>query len=230
VKAEQAVELLSRTQLFGGLDRSHLEPIQERTITRSFRRGDIIFHQGDPGESLFVIAEGLVNVYVLSEDGEEMVLASLRPPDTFGELAVIDRGSRSACARAIESTTLLALTRASFMEMIRENPTIADALHSSLGALLRRLLQQASDLVFLDLAGRVAKLLVTLAEERGERSGDSILLDLRLSQSHLAGMVGGSRPSVNQILRSFQDRGYLEMEGRKIVVKRPDLLRRRAGA
>jgi CRP/FNR family cyclic AMP-dependent transcriptional regulator len=230
MRADQAVEVLSKTQLFGRLDEKHLHRIGESVIARSFRRGDIVFHQGDPGESLFVIAQGLVNVYVISEDGDEMVLANLRPPDTFGELAVIDGGPRSASARAIEPTTLLALTRSSFMEMIRESPLIADALHASLGTLLRRVLQQASDLVFLDLAGRVAKLLVSLAEERGEKSDDGILLDLRMSQSHLAGMVGGSRPSVNQILRSFQDRGYLDVEGRKILVKRPDLLRRRAGA
>jgi CRP/FNR family transcriptional regulator, cyclic AMP receptor protein len=229
MRTDQAVELLSRAQLFGRVDQAHLQRIAEKTITRSYQKRDVIFHQGDQGEALFVIAQGLVSVYVLSEEGDEMVLAHLRPPDTFGELAVIDGGPRSASARAMEPTTLLAFTRASFMEMIRESPAIADALHTSLGALLRRVLQQASDLVFLDLAGRVAKLLVSLAEERGEESAGGILLDLRLSQSHLAGMVGGSRPSVNQILRTFQDRGYVEMEGRKILVKRPDLLRRRAG-
>ncbi|HEX2050978.1 MAG TPA: Crp/Fnr family transcriptional regulator [Actinomycetota bacterium] len=230
MNADQGIDVLAATQLFGRLDRAQLRHVWDRVVVRTYRKGDVMFHQGDPGESLYVVARGLVNVYVGSEAGDEMVLASLRPPEMLGELAVIDGGPRSASARAIEPTTVLALTRTRFMELVRGNPAIADALHESLGALLRRVLQHASDLVFLDLAGRVAKLLVTLADERGETADDGIVLDLHLSQTHLAGMVGGSRPSVNQILRAFQERGYLEMRGRTIVVKRPDALRRRAGA
>ena len=99
----------------------------------------------------------------------------------------------------------------------------------SLGALARRLTEQAADLVFLDIHGRMAKLLLTLAEERGKESADGIVLDLNLTQADLAAMVGGSRQSVNQTLRSFKSRGYLDIEGRIIRLKKPAELRRRAG-
>jgi CRP-like cAMP-binding protein len=98
----------------------------------------------------------------------------------------------------------------------------------SIGGVVRRLTEQASDLVFLDLHGRVAKLLLALAAERGEKRGEEIMLDLHMTQSDLAGMVGGSRQSVNQILRTFERRGYLEFHGRQVVLKEPELLRRRA--
>jgi CRP-like cAMP-binding protein len=93
---------------------------------------------------------------------------------------------------------------------------------------LRRLTEQAADLVFLDLHGRMAKLLVGMAEDRGTKEGVELVLDLHMTQTDLAGMVGGSRQSVNQILRSFERRGYLELRGRQIRLKQPELLRRRA--
>lgn len=222
--------ILGRTTLFGQLDRDALQAVVDRFVTRTFRRGDTIFHQGDYGDTLFVVAEGLVNVYVVAEDGNELLLAQLHPGDSFGELAVIDGGRRTASAQAAESTTTLALLRPDFMGMLRDDPRLFTALLESLGQLLRRMLEQTSDLVFLDLAGRVAKQLLALAEANGRRDGDTWVLQLPLSQTQLAAMVGGSRPSVNQILRSFQDRGYLRVEGRRISIDRPDLLRRRAGA
>ena len=105
---------------------------------------------------------------------------------------------------------------------------MVESLLQSLGGVLRRLTEQTSDLVFLDLHGRVAKLLAGIAEERGS-GDDEIELNLELTQTDLANMVGGSRQSVNQILRSFERRGYLEMSGRRVVIRNLEKLRARAG-
>jgi CRP/FNR family cyclic AMP-dependent transcriptional regulator len=226
---ERTAQLLGKTQIFAGLDHEQLLSLAQASIRRSYVRGESIFHQGDPGEALFAIAEGLVKIVLLSEDGNEMVLATLTSADTFGELAMIDGGPRSASARAVEPTTAFALPRDSFLNAVKDNPRLLESLHQALGTLLRSLLAQASDLVFMDLAGRVAKLLIALADKEGVPQDGGITLDLHLSQSGLAGMVGGSRPSVNQILKSFEARGYLEVKGRHIFIKNPESLRRRAG-
>jgi CRP/FNR family cyclic AMP-dependent transcriptional regulator len=227
MRPDAAVSILARTDLFGRLNEDTLRALAERSITRRYERGEFVFHHGDSGDSLFVMAEGVVKVFVTSEDGDEMVLATIEPPQTFGELAVIDGGPRTASAKAIEPSTLLALTQATFTEMLKD-PAVVQALHESLGRLLRRVLEQASDLVFLDLPGRVAKLLLALAEKSGEQKPEGLVLDLKMSQSNLASMAGGSRPTVNQILKSFEMRGYLEVTGRKILIREPELLRRRA--
>lgn len=224
---DQATALLRRTQLFGDLDGETLGRLASRAVERPFRKGQLIFYEGDAGDSLLVIVEGLVKVFVTSESGEEMVLVTLRSPETFGELALIDGGPRSASAEVLEPTKVLALTRATLLDVMRERPALAESLLRSLGGVVRRLTEQASDLVFLDLHGRVAKLLVALADERGLTQGAEILLDLHMTQSDLAGMVGGSRQSVNQILRSFERRGYIEFRGRQVLLKHPELLRRR---
>jgi CRP-like cAMP-binding protein len=229
VNTERVARLLHETMLFEGLDDEILLKLADRCIDRSYKKGQLIFHQGDAGEALFVIVEGLVKVVVPSPEGGEMVLVTLGPRDVFGEIALIDGGTRSASAEAAEKTQVLALTRAMLLELLHDHPFLTESLLRSLGQTIRRLTEQAADLVFLDLHGRVAKLLTSLADERGEQVGDAIVLDLHLTQTDLASMVGGSRQSVNQILRAFEGRGYLQLEGRTIRLKKPELLRRRAG-
>lgn len=229
MNVDQAAKLLAETQIFGELDEASLRKLGERATQRTYDKGQLIFHQGDLAGSLFVMREGLVKVFVTSEAGDEMVLVTLRPPDTFGELALLDGLERSASAEAVEPTTVVELDRNTFLELLDSNPHMTEALLQSMGRVLRRLTEQASDLVFLDLHGRVAKLLVTIADDRGTPLAAGQELDLQLTQSDLARMVGGSRQSVNQILRSFERRGYLDIEGRKVIVKEAEQLKRRAG-
>jgi CRP-like cAMP-binding protein len=226
-KLERTASILGGTELFSHLDAGLLHRLGERAISRRFRRGQLIFGEGDPGDSLFLVVDGLVKVFVTSDEGEEMVLIHLRSGDTFGELALIDGQPRSASAQALEATTVLVVTREVLLDLMRAFPPLAESLLTSLGALVRRLTEQTADLVFLDLHGRVAKLLVHFVAERGRE--EEPVLDLHLTQSDLAAMVGGSRQSVNQILRAFEKRGYIELRGRTMVLKRMDLLSRRAG-
>lgn len=226
MKAEQAASLLARTPLFASLDQSELRKLGTCARRRSYQKGEHIFHQGDTGNAMFVLVEGSVKVVVTSPDGAEMILATLAPPDVFGELALIDGGPRTASIQTLEPTTVLTLTRATLVGLMSRQPEVTDAILRSLGGLVRRMITQTGDLVFLDLHGRVAKLLLYLIQDPGEGPA---WLDLRLTQSELAAMVGGSRQSVNQILHLFERRGYLQIEGHRLVVKDLEALRRRAG-
>ena len=229
MRAEQAAALLAKTRIFENLDREALTALGESVVDRTYKRGQLVFHQGDLGEALFIVVEGLVKVFLTSEEGDEMVLVTLGPTEVFGELAVIDGGFRSASAEAVEQTRLLALSRVTLLNILKTNPQWTEALLRSLGEALRRLTEQAADLVFLDLHGRVAKLLLGFAHNRGQSEDGEVVLDLHLTQTDLAAMVGGSRQSVNQILHTFARRGYLELRGRQILLKDPVKLRRRAG-
>jgi CRP/FNR family cyclic AMP-dependent transcriptional regulator len=229
VTGDRATDLLTRSELFRDLDPEVLHALSDRAVTRSYRKGERVFHQGDPGDAMYVVVEGLVKVVVLSEGGEEMVLVTLGPAQSFGELALIDGRPRSAGAEVVEPTTLLVITRRALLDALAQHPGIAEKLLGSLGSVIRRLTEQTADLVFLDLHGRVAKLLLGFAEDQGKQGEEGILLDLHLTQSELAAMVGGSRQSVNQILHGFAGRGYLELRGRTVVLKDMGRLRRRAG-
>jgi CRP-like cAMP-binding protein len=230
MKAEQAASMLARTALFSALQPEPLMQLAARTSERRYRKGQALFFLGDPGDALFVLVEGLVKVVVTSEDGEQMVLATLEPPSVFGELALLDGGPRSASVEALAPTTVLLLGREPLMDVIAATPAVAEAMLRSLGNLVRRMIEQAGDMVFLDLHGRVAKLLLGLAaDNRTEELAPGLEMDLHLTQGDLAAMVGGSRQSINQILHLFERRGYLTVRGRLVVLKDVEALRRRAG-
>jgi CRP-like cAMP-binding protein len=215
--------------MFENVEPKALEILATRGNVRSYRRGDVIFGQGDSGDALFVLVIGVVKVVVRSEKGGEMVLVTLQAPDTFGELSIADRLPRSASVEVVEPAVVLVIHHSILTEVLGDYPEIKDGLIQTLARDLRRLTDQASDFVFLDLHGRVAKLLHQFSQSRGDEFSPATVLDLHMTQGDLAQMVGGSRQSVNQVLQSLAQRGYLEMRGRLIVLKRLDLLRRRAG-
>ena len=225
---DRAVGLLRRAALFAELSDDALAWLGDRAIERTYRKGQLLFYQGDPGESLFVMVDGMVKVSVVSEQGDEMVLVTLQPPDVFGELAIVDAGPRSASAEAVEASKVLVVSRAALLELMKTHPDVNEAVLRSLGSSLRRLTEQAADLVFLDLHGRVAKLVVGLAEKEHAAPEDAVVLDLHITQSDIGHMVGGSRQSVNQILKSFERRGLVEVHGSRLTVKDLEGLRRRA--
>jgi CRP/FNR family transcriptional regulator, cyclic AMP receptor protein len=229
MEAEQAASLLARTPLFAGLNESELLGLGACARRRSYQRGQYVFHQGDTGDAVFVLTEGRVKVIFVSADGDEMILATLQPPDVFGELALIDGGPRSASIQALEPTAVLTLTRATLLDLMSRQPGVTDVILRSLGMLVRRMIAQAADLVFLDLHGRVAKLLLRMIEDLSDHPSQLTSLDLKMTQSDLAAMVGGSRQSVNQILHQLERRGYLRIEGQRLIVKDLEAIRRRAG-
>jgi CRP/FNR family transcriptional regulator, cyclic AMP receptor protein len=228
MRVERSVELLGQASLFRDLTPEKLKVLADRTVTRRYRRGQLMFQEGEPAHSLFLIAEGSVKVFLTSPEGDSVILVTLGPGDAFGELALIDGNPRSASAEALQDTVALELGRNEFLTAMAEEPRVAEAVIVTLGSILRRLTEQAADLVFLDLHGRIAKLLLQMSNDVGKQTVDGIALDLHLTQSEIASMVGGSRQSVNQVLRSFERRGYIEVRGKTIVVKEPETLKRRA--
>ena len=232
LQADFAAEALGRCRLFDGLTGEPLAALTRTLRTRRFRRGEVLFHEGDPGDALFIVASGAVKVVVPSEDGEEAILATLRRGDFLGELALLDGAPRSASAIALEPTETLALPRDQFRALVASEPAIRDALLASLAGELRRLTTHVAELHFLDLTGRLAARLARLArlaEEHGDRASDgSVRLDAPLTQSDLAAMIGATRQSVNKLLGEFEASGLIRIERDSIVVTSLDALAKAA--
>jgi CRP/FNR family transcriptional regulator, cyclic AMP receptor protein len=213
------LEALSTIPFFAGLDRTALERVAAGMRTRRFRRGEVIFHIGDPGDALFVIVDGEVKISLPSETGDEAILATLGVGTVFGELALLDGAPRSASATAISATETVVLPRDRFRELIATEAGVRDALLASIAGELRRLTTHVEELHFLDITGRLAARLVRLAQESGTRGGDdSIRLRSNLTQGDLAAMVGCTRQSVNKLLGQFTDDGLIRLEREGIVV------------
>jgi CRP/FNR family transcriptional regulator, cyclic AMP receptor protein len=223
------LDTLRSTQVFGSLDATALTDLAAVCVTRTYRRDQFLWYQGDPGDHLVVIVDGLVKITVASERGDEMVLATVGSADVLGELSVIDQGPRSASVVAVQPTTALVINRSALLAAMHQSPALLDALLHTLGAMVRRLTEQATDLVFLDLGGRIAKLLVQRAERQSDDPSRRLAVDLHLTQTELAQMVGASRPAVNRVLQGLVGRGVIRVDGRTIEIVDAPALRRRAG-
>ena len=164
VRLPDPADALTGVEMFAGLEPEARQRVIAASVPRTYRKGQLLFVENDPGESLIVLRRGAVAVFRTAPTGERALLSVVRPPDVLGEVSLLDASTRSASAEAIEDCSALALSRGAFMELVHSNPRILDAVMRSLGGLIRRLTEQNADHVFLDLPGRVAKALVRLAD------------------------------------------------------------------
>lgn len=213
---------LTRVELLQDLDPSVLARLAQRVERRTWKPGQVLVEQGAPGDSLIALLDGSVTVYHEGSDGSRAALAHLTAPTTIGEVTLFDGAPRSATVEAVLHCTGLELRRSDLLALLEDEPAFLDALLRALGALVRRLSEQAADALLLDLPGRVAKVLLALdADDPGE--------PVHLSQSRLAELVGCTRQSLNQVLRRFADRGLVHVAPYGIDLLDAPALRRRAG-
>lgn len=215
---ELALASLRRCALFQHVDDARLRTIARSMRLRRFRRGEVIFHQGDVGDSLQIVIHGAVKIVLPSAAGEEAIIATLRTGDFFGELALLDGAPRSATATAVEATETLALPREGFLTLIDEDPMLTHGLLAGIATELRRLTGHVEELHFLDLAGRLATRLARLGRDRDPRATGSVELDWPYTQSDLASMIGATRQSVNKLLSGLVEDGLLRIERETLVI------------
>ena len=225
---EFACAAMARSPIFQGMEPDELTPIAEAMVRRRYRRGEVIFHEGDPGDSLHVLVEGRVKIGRASAEGEEAIVVILSPGDTFGAIVLLDGASRSATATAIEPTETLTMARSTFTELVDGSAAFRWHVLGGVAKVVRRITDQLAEAHFLDLAGRLALQLTRLAEAGSNGMTRDIPLGAALTQSDLAAMVGGTRQRVNRIIADFTDDGLLRNESGRIVVCDLDRLRARA--
>ena len=215
--------ILRRTDLLRSAPDEVLDAVATASRLRVFRRGQVVFTRGDPSDTLFVVISGRVKVVVRSADGGELTLTIIQPGGVFGELGIADSGPRSADADALDECQLLLIPLETVQGICAREPPVVQALLNSTTATLRRLTEAVSDLVFLDLPRRVAKVLLSLPR------GDDGVIRPALSQEELAHQAGGTRQSINATLRGFERRGWIEVHDRAVTIRQVPALRRFAG-
>jgi CRP-like cAMP-binding protein len=209
----QTGDFLATVPLFNGLQRDEIQRFAELTRERSYPKGSVILFQDDPGDALFVLRAGRVKVVLIGEDGREVILGVLEPGAHFGELALIDDQPRSAHVIAMEDAQLLILRREDFRRRVEANPSVAWALLTELSRRLRRADVKIGGLVLLDVPGRIARLLLDLADETGSNA-----IEKPLTHQTIAQMIGASRETVSRAMKEFQDAGLITVERRRIAV------------
>ena len=214
------VASLRDSYLFERAEEDALAAIARHLRRRRFRRGETIFHQGDPGDSLHIVSSGAVKIVLPSLEGEEAIIATLRSGDFFGELALLDGAPRSATAIALEPTETSTLPRQAFLNMLDQDKALRESLLAGLAREIRRVTTHVEELHFLDLAGRLASRLARLARD-AEPEATEVRLDWPYTQSDLASMIGGTRQSVNKLLSDLADRELVIIEKDTLII--PDV-------
>jgi CRP/FNR family cyclic AMP-dependent transcriptional regulator len=215
-------DFLVSVPLFKSLDAAELARFAELVREKDYPKGSVILFEDDPGDSLFIVRSGRVKVVLVAEDGREVILGILGAGEHFGELSLIDEQPRSAHVIAMEDASLLVLRREDFRKRVESNPSVAWSLLAELSRRLRRADGQIGSLVLLDVAGRIARLLIDTAD-----AGDGVRIEKPVTHQTIAHLIGASRETVSRAMREFQDAGWIAIERRRVrIVDRAPLLKR----
>jgi CRP/FNR family transcriptional regulator, cyclic AMP receptor protein len=218
---------LAEITIFRGLREDEFAALWDRLRRRRFRKGATVFLHGDPGDDLYVVEAGSVKICMTTPDGKEITLAILGPGEIFGELALMDGAPRSSNAVTMEDCQLLLLERSRFIAFVDEHPSVARSIIEVLSRRLRDNNELVQDAAFFDVAGRLARVILRLADSVGSDEGGAIMISRRLTQNDLAGMIGTTRESVNKWLTFYERQGLIDRNGGLMRVLDAEGLRNR---
>jgi CRP/FNR family cyclic AMP-dependent transcriptional regulator len=212
--------MLRSVPLFASFSEEPLRMLTTVVTRRSVTRGTIIMAAGDPTDSLYIILSGRLKVMMSDEDGKEVILSILGPGEFFGEMGLIDDAPRSASVVAIEPCELLSINRRDFKKCLSENFEMSMAVMRGLVRRLREADRKIGSLALLDVYGRVARLLLDMAETVDGQK----MVTKRLPKQDIAKMIGASREMVSRVMKDLQVGGFIEMRGSTIVLRDTILL------
>lgn len=216
---------LRRVDLFAGMDDREMQSLVERTTMREVERGRVILRPDDQARMVYVIKEGRVKISRYSPEGKEQILALLEPGDVFGELSLV-RSTEPVQVEAFEDTLVCGMQSEDFLALIRRQPEVALQVMKILAERLRAAEEEIADLAFRDVPGRLASLLLRLAQAYGDVGPAGRRLALRLTHQDMAAMIGSTRETVTAILNRFRDDGLITVDRRQIVICDQDGLKR----
>jgi CRP-like cAMP-binding protein len=181
-----------------------------------FKSDQMIFSRGDPGREMYLVMEGRVRLSILSSDGRELSFAHAGPGNVFGEIATLDGGERTAGATAMSSVQAMVLPQKALLDVIASNPKVAEAAIRFVCSKLRETDQRLEAIALHRIEVRLARLMLSaLRLQSPGAKGESVPLDLGMSQGELALLVGASRPKVNVALTVLEDMGAIARAGSK---------------
>jgi len=211
--------ILRKTPLFASLTETEMQALASRAIRKRFQKNEQLFAEGDPCTGLYLVAAGKIRIFKLSPSGREQILAVEGPGSSFAELPVFDGGNYPAAASALEDTEVLFVSRKDFQNFCREHTDVALKVIAVVGARLRRLVGIIEELSFTTVRQRLIAVILRLARASQTRSKRGVHIELEKSHQDLAAELGTVRELVSRNLSRLEAEGFLNVEGRKIIVK-----------
>ncbi len=215
-------ELLLRVPLFAEVGPGEADSLVEAMRSRQLRPREELFHKGDAGGQIYLVVEGRLKILTTSIDGDDVVFNIVGPGEVIGEIALLTGEARTATVRAIDRCSLLVLDRRDFLDFLKRHPEVSARLLGVLAERVRRLSELLEDTLFLNLPVRLAKKFVAFMASDGEETPKGVRINLKLSQEEWGDLVGVTRESINKQMRSWSEKGLIEVDHGYIVVRRPE--------
>jgi len=209
------LSILRQVVFFGGLSDERLEVLGDYMSTHHYKKNTIVMNQGDPTDSLFVVAKGRCRLYRSDASGRELVISMRGVGDYFGALALLDGQGRAYSVQTLEAATLYQIPRHDFLAMLDAHPEIALNLLRSMAERMRRMAEDVSCLALMDVYGRLAHILNKESEEV-----DGVRKTGRLTQQDLADMTGASREMIGRIMKDLREGGYISVENKQVILNK----------
>ena len=206
-------EFLKYVPIFSELPDETIEKIAEIGQIKEFKKDSVILMEDEDGLTMFFIIEGKVKITRVSSDGKEVILSVLGRSEFFGEMAILDGMSRSATVIALEDSKLFIIHRNDFLELLKKHPEISIPLLQELTARLRAADMKIKALSLKDAEGKVATVILQLAEEHGKVKHGIVEIEKMPLQQDLANMAGTSRETISRTLHTFAKKGFIELDG-----------------
>jgi CRP/FNR family transcriptional regulator len=222
---EETAALLARTEVFTDLSQRELDEVAQVAVPRRWERGEVIFREGDGGDTCFVIRSGAVVLTRGHDDGREVALAELRGGAMFGELALFGGERRSASAQAVEPTEAVALLGSDVERLVRTHPDMALAMLSSMAARVRRTNERLLSQSFQTVPGRVAGAVLSQVVARQAEGAPEQDVLVKATQAEIASLAGTSRESASRFLATLEREGVVSLGRGKVTVHEPARLR-----
>jgi CRP/FNR family transcriptional regulator len=221
---DETASLLERTPMFAGLSSTELDELAKVAVPRSYESGQVIFREGDEGDTCFVIRSGAVKI-TREHGGRTIALAELRAGNTFGELSMFGGEVRSATAQALEATLAVALLAGDVRRLLASNPEIAMKMLETMAHRVRATNQRLANQSFQTVAGRVAGVLLQLVDSRQSEGAAERDVLVETTQADIAQLAGASRESASRFLATLERQGLVTTQRGKGVVHDPGALR-----
>jgi CRP-like cAMP-binding protein len=223
---DKSLAIICSIPFFSGLSREQLAEVGRIAVEKRFRKGEVIFSEGDEGDGFYLVIDGRVKVFKLSADGKEHILHVFAAGQPFGEVPVFAGEQFPANAAAIADTRAMFFPRAAFLTLIGKNPLLAMKMLSDLSHKLRQFSTQIENLSLKEIPSRLASYLLYLASEQSQTDQ----VELNISKGQLASLIGTIPETLSRIFAKLSTQGLIKVEGRKIFLLDPGGLQELAEA
>lgn len=218
MEKQDTIQSLGDVSIFEMLNEKALEEIIDRSQIVSFKKDDVIIFESDSTNVVYIILEGVIKISRTNEEMKEVILAFLSEKDFFGEMSVLDGAVRSADATAFSKVKLLKIEGNIFLELLETFPKISIALMRELVSRLRKTDHQIKSISLEDAVGKVASVIIRLANDVGRLKKGRVEIDNFASQQEMANFAATSRETISRVLSSFERDGLIERDMNKIMI------------